>query len=157
MLTQCDVMEAIREFLKKEGYKVKWPAFASTTATHPELDKIILTVHGEEFDAPFYPGPAYRRPPARAMSEDECLNCLARLFYKIGSMAFAPDRRSGEVLGLGLPFTDNFWKHLKCLRGVLDHLNVIVFLVNGDGSVRVVTSVTNLGMFYQNRARTLKA
>lgn len=156
MLVQTNVLLAVCSYLRQRGYQTRCRFAEAAQATHPERKTLLISVYGENFEQPPH-SKEKRQFPSRPMTEEETLDCVAKAYYKAGSMLFAPDRRGNEILALAFPFTDSFWKHLKYLREVLDRLGIVVFLVRGDSSVFVLTGPAPNGVFYQSRRRILKA
>ncbi len=129
MLTENDVVDAVANHLRADGWRVE-----STSSTNERGHDILATKDGVTL-AIEAKGETSSKPgsPRHGLvfSSGQVISHVSRALYKAASVFSAGQHRAG----IALPATDRHQKLTMEIQPALEALNVSVFLVHGDRTV----------------------
>ena len=129
MLTENDVVEAVANHLRADGWRVE-----GTSSTNERGHDILATKDGLTL-AIEAKGETSSKPGSRrhgqAFNSGQTISHVSRALYKAASVFSAGQYRAG----IALPATDRHRNLIMEIGPALEALNVSVFLVHGDRTV----------------------
>ena len=132
MLTENDVVEAVAEYLKDQGWEI-----IETADTHQRGHDILAQRDGIDLAIEAKGGTTSKNTSRRSLpfSSSQKHDHVAKAFYKVACIYSERRRRPG----IALPSDDRHRKLVKDILPALESLGVLVFLVDEDRIVQEVS------------------